>query len=103
MAYFGYNTCIGCMREWSKEDKREGHEWWPLRSQQGQRWLCHTCVKRAWRKAEPAANIGSCPEQVKDALQTQEFQTYLRYILEKHFADWATEQMELDEEDDEEL
>ena len=72
-------------------------------AKQGQRWLCHTCVKKAWRKAAAAANIGSCPEQVKEALQTQEFQTDIRNILEQHVADWATEQMELDEEDDAEL
>ena len=40
--------------------------------------------------------MGPCPPKVEEALQTDEFQFEIRYLLEKHKLDHATEKMNLD-------
>ena len=94
MAYFGYDTCIACERHWSPEDERKGHEWWRLRDREVARWCCYRCISRAWRRSAAAARIGPCPPRVEEALQTEEFQIEIRYLLEKHIGDYATEPMD---------
>ena len=92
MSYFDYNTCIWCTREWSEtSDTREEKRWWKLRSQQGQRWLCNKCVNNCWRRAAKGANIDAPPD-VKEKLQTQEFQDDLRNMLDKHLETYPTRQ-----------
>ena len=39
--------------------------------------------------------MGPCPPQVEEALQTDGFQFEIRYVLEKHKLDHATENMNL--------
>ena len=96
MAYFAYDTCIECERRWCPEDERKGHEWWRLRDREVTRWCCYRCISRAWRRSAAAARMGPCPPKVEEALQTDEFQFEIRYLLEKHKLDHATEKMNLD-------
>ena len=91
---FAYDSCIGCSRRWSPTDTRKGNEWWPLRDQDIQRWCCYRCISRAWRHAAPAGKpgySGSCASHIEEALRTIEFQNEIRYILNKHKWDCATE------------
>ena len=96
MPYFGYDTCIACPRHWCQEDKRKGHEWWRLRDGEVTRWLCYRCISRAWRKSGAAARIGPCTPKVEEALQTDEFQSEIHYLLKKHICDYALEPMDVD-------
>ena len=69
-------------------------KWWPLRGQELARWCCYRCISRAWRRSAAAARPGyscPCPANVEEALQTAEFQLDIRYVLEKHKRDYATE------------
>ena len=91
MAYFGYDTCIACERHWSPEDQRKGYEWWRLRDREVTRWCCYRCIRRLWRKAGVATEIGPCPENVEDILQRKEFQNEISYLLKKHIHEHATE------------
>ena len=84
---FSFVNCIACDRQWSQDD-RKGHEWWPLHDQDIQRWCCYRCISRAWRNSKSAANIGPCPPTVAEALQTDEFQNEIRYLLEQHKKDY---------------
>ena len=91
---FAYDTCIGCYQTWSPTDERKGKEWWPLRDQEIKRWCCYRCISRAWRRSAAASRPGyscGCPANVEEALQTAEFQLDIRYLLEKHKRDYATE------------
>ena len=91
---FAYDSCIGCSRRWSPTDTRKGNEWWPLRDQDIQPCCCYRCISRAWLRAAAAARPGyscPCPANVEEALQTIEFQLDIRYLLEKHKWDYATE------------
>ena len=54
------------------------------------------CISRAWRRSAAAARIGPCPPRVEEALQTEEFQFEIRYLLEKHIGDYDTEPMDVD-------
>ena len=94
--YFAYDTCIACDRKWSSDDQRKEKEWWRLRDQELTRWCCYRCISTAWRRSAAAARIGPCPPKVEEALQTDEFQFDIRYLLEKHKLDHATEKMNLD-------
>ena len=93
---FAYDTCIACDRNLSPEYHRKGKEWWPLRDQELTRWCCYRCISRTWRRSAAAARMGPCPPKVEEALQTDEFQFEIRYLLEKHKLDHATEKMNLD-------
>ena len=96
--YFAYDTCIACDRKWSSDDQRKEKEWWRLRDQELTRWCCYRCISTAWRRSAAAARIGEgpCPPKGEEALQTDEFQFDIRYLLEKHKLDHATEKMNLD-------
>ena len=94
MTYFAYDTCIACDRKWSPEDERKGKEWWRLRDREVTRWCCYRCISRAWRRSAAAANIGPCPQSVEEALQKEEFQAEIRYLLETHKRYHATAAME---------
>ena len=99
---FAYDTCIACDRKWSPEDHRQGKEWWPLRDQEIKRWCCYRCISRAWRRSAAASRPGyscACPANVEEALQTAEFQLGIRYFLEKHRRDYATEPVHSSEPD----
>ena len=95
---FSFVNCIACDRQWSQED-RKGKDWWPLRDQEIQRWCCYRCINRAWRNSRPAANVGPCPPTIAEALQTDEFQIEIRYLLAQHKKDYGisgTQPMNLD-------
>ena len=95
---FSYVNCIVCDRQWSQDD-RKGKDWWPLRDQEIQRWCCYRCISRAWRNSRPAANVGPCPPTIAEALQTDEFQIEIRYLLAQHKKDYGisgTQPMNLD-------
>ena len=87
---------IACDRKWSPGDQHKGKEWWPLRDQELTCWCCYRCISRVWRRSAAAAQISPCPPKVQEALQTDAFQFEIRYLLEKHKRDHATEPMNLD-------
>ena len=85
---FSFVNCIACDRQWSHND-RKGKDWWPLRDQEIQRWCCYRCISRAWRKSVRASDVGPCPPTIEvaladRALQTDEFQIEIRYLLAQH-------------------
>ena len=93
---FAYDTCIGCYRTWPPEGRRKGKGWWPVCDKEIQRWCCYLCISSLWRQSAAAARIGPCPPKVVEALQTDAFQFEIRYLLEQHKPDHATEDMHLD-------
>ena len=58
------DECLQLCTSLVAADSREEHRWWPLKNQQGQRWLCPKCVNNMWRTAAKAANIDA-PKDVK--------------------------------------
>ena len=95
---FSYSNCIACDRQWSQDDRR-GHEWWPLKDQEIQRWCCYRCINRAWRKSSAAAKQEECPPPIEDIFQKDEFWFEIRYLLTLHKKEHGTsdtQQMDLD-------
>ena len=58
------DECLQLCTSLVAADSREEHRWWPMKNQQGQRWLCPKCVNNMWRTAAKAANIDA-PKDVK--------------------------------------
>ena len=86
---FSFVNCIACDRQWSQDDRR-GHEWWPLKDQEIQRWCCYRCINRAWRKSSAAAKQEECPPPIETILQKDEFWFEIRYLLTQHKKEHGT-------------